>query len=375
MKYRVYLVFLLASLVASACGQLNRTPQTIRIAAVGPITGAQAETGQDMINGIRLAVAEKNSAGGVLGKQIELVVFDDAADPKEAVSVARKIESDPTIVGVVGHMNSGTTKPASPIYNGAGIPVVMPVPTNPEITKQGFSNLFRLPPTDLDQGAEVARYAIDRLGRRRFAVIHDSTAYGQPLAEIVRKTAQAAGAEVVAFDGITEGDKDFRALLTKLRGVNPDVIFFGGIYNEAGLLVKQARELGLDAPFISADGSFSTKLIQLAGPAAEGVVVSFIAPDEKSSDAVRSFADKFRQKFGAPQAFAPLGYDAANVMLSALERAGKSERKAVIAALHAADFRYDGVTGGSSFDAEGNNSRRSVFFFQVKGGKFEPAAF
>lgn len=374
MKCRVSLMFLLASLALSACGQHSQAPQTIRIAAVGPITGAQAETGQDMINGIRLAVAEKNAAGGVLGKKVELVVFDDAADPKEAVSVARKIESDPTIMGVVGHMNSGTTKPASPIYHAAGIPLVMPVPTNPEITRQGFSNLFRIPPTDLDQGAEVARYAIERLGHRRFAIVHDSTAYGQPLAQIVRNTVQAAKAEVVAFDGITEGDKDFRALLTKLRGVNPDVIFFGGIYNEAGLLVKQARELGLNAPFMSADGAFSTKLIQLAGPAAEGMVVSFIAPDEKSSGAVRSFADKFRQTYGAPQAFAPLGYDAANVMLSALERAGKPERQAIIAALHAADFRHDGVTGGSSFDAQGNNSRRSVFFFQVKNGKFEPAA-
>lgn len=372
-KYAALLLGILTLFWISSCKQSTGQPsQTIRIAAVAPITGAQAETGQDLINGIRLAVDEKNSKGGVLGRKVELVVFDDSADPKEAVSVARKIEADPSIIGVVGHMNSGTTKPASPIYHEAGLPVVMPVPTNPEITKQGFSNLFRIPPTDLDQGTEVAQFALNRLGKRRFAIIHDSTAYGQPLAEIVRKTVQDAKGEVVAFDGITEGDKDFRALLTKIRGLNPDAIFFGGIYNEGGLLVKQARELGLNASFISADGAYSEKFIQLAGPAAEGVVVSFIAPDEKSSDVTRSFGEQFRQKYGQIKAFAPLGYDATNVLLTAIEKAGKPDKNAVISTLHAPTFRYNGVTGESSFDADGNNSRRSVFFFEVKDGKFEP---
>jgi len=360
------------TLVAAGCTQPSQQPTVIRIAAVAPTTGAQTETGQDLINGIKVAVDERNAKGGVLGKQIELVVFDDAADPKEAVSVAHKITSDPTIVGVVGHMNSGTTKPATPIYNAAGLPVVMPVPTNPEITKQGFNNLFRIPPTDLDQGTDVARYALSQLGKKRFAIIHDSTAYGQPLAEVVRKVVQDAGAQVVSFDGISEGDKDFRAVLTKVKTANPDVLFFGGIYNEGGLIAKQAKDLGLGVTFIGADGVYSDKFVQLAGSAAEGTVVSFIAPDSKANDQTRSFADKFRQKYGDIKAFAPLGYDAANVLMTAIEKAGKTDKAAIVAALHSADFGYTGVTGESRFDAEGNNSRRSVYFFVVKSGKFEP---
>lgn len=349
----------------------NEASRPIRIAAVGPLTGAQAETGQDMINGIRLSVDEWNAKGGVLGKKIELVVFDDAADPKEAVSVARKIESDPTIVGIVGHLNSGTTKPASTVYHEAGLPVIIPAATNPEITKQGFSNLFRIAPTDLDQGTDVARFALNNLGKKRFAIIHDSSAYGQPLAEIVRKTVEEAHAEVVTFDGITEGEKDFRALLTRIRQSAPDVIFFGGIYNEGGLLAKQGRELGLNIPLLAADGAFSDKFIQIAGPAAEGVVMSFIAPDEKTNAATISFATKFRERYGAIKAFAPLGYDAGNVLLTALESAGRPDKAAIISALHSPTFRYEGVTGESVFDSDGNNSRRNVFFFVIRKGKFE----
>ncbi len=369
---RVFLVVALAFSFLSGCYKTDQESSTIRIAAIAPTTGSQAEVGQDLINGIRIAVDERNAKGGILGKKVELVVFDDSADPKEAVNVAHKITSDPSIVGVVGHMNSGTTKPATPIYSQAGVPVVMPVPTNPEITKQGFNNLFRIPPTDLDQGTDVAKYALQQLGKKRFAIIHDSTAYGQPLAEVVRKTVQDSSAQIVAFEGITEGDKDFRAVLTKIKAANPDVLFFGGIYNEGGLIAKQSRELGLDVPFLAADGTYSDKFVQIAGPAAEGAVMSFIAPDEKTNDMTRSFADKFRKQYGGIKAFAPLGYDAANVLMNGIEKAGKAEKGSIIQALHSADFNYSGVTGDSRFQPDGNNSRRTVYFFIVKGGKFEP---
>lgn len=369
---RVYFLVAL-SLLWSGCYK-TQTPDssTVRIAAVAPTTGPQAEVGQDLINGIKLAVDERNAKGGLLGKKIELVVFDDIADPKEAVNVAHKITSDPTIVGVVGHMNSGTTKPASPIYSQAGVPVVMPVPTNPEITQQGFNDLFRVPPTDLDQGTDIADYALKRLGKKRFAIVHDSTSYGQPLAEVVRKTVEAGGGQVVTFEGITEGDKDFRAVLTKIKAASPDVLFFGGIYNEGGLIAKQARELGLNVPFLAADGTYSDKFVQLAGPAAEGAVVSFIAPDESVNANTQGFAQKFRQQYGTIKAFAPLGYDAANILIAGIEKSGKPDRAAIISAMHAADFSYTGVTGESRFDSAGNNSRRTVYFFVVKNQKFIP---
>jgi branched-chain amino acid transport system substrate-binding protein len=362
-------------LAVTGCQRDVGGKKAIRIAAVAPTTGSQAETGQDLINGIKQAVDEKNAAGGVLGRNIELLVFDDSADPKEAVSVAHKIAVDSTIVGVVGHMNSGTAKAASPIYSQAGIPMVMPVPTNPDITKQGFTNLFRVPPTDLDQGTDVARYAIEKLGKKRFAIVHDSTAYGQPLAEVVRQTVKEAGGEVLTFDGINEGDKDFRALLTRIRAAKPDVLFFGGIYNEAGLLAKQAKELGVKATFLAADGSFGQKFIDIAGPeAAEGAVMTFIAPDERTSETMHTFAEKFRTKYGSIKAFAPLGYDAANILLAGIAKAGNTDHASVIAALHSQDFEYSGVTGKSRFEPNGNNMRRTVFFFQVSGGQYQPVA-
>jgi branched-chain amino acid transport system substrate-binding protein len=371
---RLQVLGILALLVlAGGCQRGSVAQNTIRIAAAAPITGPQAETGQDLINGIRMAVDEKNAGGGVLGKRIELVVFDDVADPKEAVSIAHKICADSTIMGLVGHMNSGTAKASSPVYAQCGMPVVMPVPTNPSITKQGFTNLFRVPPTDLDQGTDIAKYAITKMGKKRFAIIHDSTAYGQPLAEVVRKTVGEAGAQVVTFDGINEGDKDFRALLTRIRGTNPDVLFFGGMYNEAGLLAKQAKEVGIKVTFLAPDGSFAQKFIDLAGAAnAEGAVMSFIAPDEKTNDATRAFSLKFRQRYGSIKAFAPLGYDAANILMAGLANAGKADKASVISALHSVDFEYSGVTGKSKFQADGDNTRRSVYFFIVRGGKYEP---
>ena len=206
----VVTALLFAMSLATGCRKQSEAP--LRIVAVAPMTGPQAETGLDLLNGIRMAVDERNASGGVLGKKVELVTFDDAADPKEAVSLAYKICADPTIIGLVGNMNSGTTLAASPIYAGCGLPVVMPVPTDPAITKQGFNDLFRVPPTDIDQGTDVAKYAVQKLGKKRFAIINDSTAYGEPLAEVVRKTVLSEGAQVVSFDGVNADDTDFRAL-------------------------------------------------------------------------------------------------------------------------------------------------------------------
>ena len=191
-------------------------------------------------------------------------------------------------------MNSGTTLAVSPIYNKAGVPIVMPVPTNPDITKQGFNNLFRIPITDSDQGPACADFAFNKLGKKRIAIIQDKTAYGQGIAEEFQKKAASLGANILAFEGITEGDKDFRAVLTGLKPKKPEVIFFGGIYNEGGLIVKQAREMGIDAVFIAADGCFGSKFIEIAGQSAEGCIFSFIAPDKASNQKTKEFLINLR---------------------------------------------------------------------------------
>lgn len=371
-------LFCLSATFLAGCPRQNSgvsgAQGTIRIAAAAPITGSQADVGNDLVNGIKLAVDEVNQAGGVRGQKVELQVFDDAADPKEAVSVANKLIAQQDIVGLVGHMNSGTTKPATEVYHQAEIPVVMPVPTNPEITQRGFDNLFRIPPTDLAQGAAGARFALLKLGKKRFAIIHDKTDYGKPLAEIVRKTVIANGGQVVAFEGITEGDKDFRAVLTKIKQANPDVLYFGGIYNEGGLVAKQAAELRLKVQFLSADGCYSSKFIELAGKsAAEGAIMSFIAPPVEANPAMKKFAADFKATYGDINAFAPNGYDATKVLIEGIKKANNLDRAAIIKALHAPKFAYDGVTGHITFAPNGDNKNEKLSFYKVKDGKFVPA--
>lgn len=370
-------VLLTGASMLSACTSRDDTgarqaANPIRIAAVAPITGSQGEVGQDLVNGIRLAVDEVNRTGGVLGRQVELVVLDDAADPKQAVAVAQRILADRSIVGIVGHMNSGTTKPASAVYGPAGIPVVMPVPTNPEITEQGYQNLFRIPPTDFQQGEAVAEYGVTRAGKKRFAIVHDKTDYGQPLAEVVRRRVEQLGGTVVAFEGVSEGDKDFRAVLTRIKQASPDAIFFGGIYNEGGLITRQARDLGLTALFLAADGSFGEKYVEIAGaPAAEGAVMSFIAPPLVNGQAA-AFANAFSGRFGSIKAFAPLGYDAARVLLAGIQKAGSTDRQVIVNTLHSSAFTYPGITGAISFGANGNNRNKELFFYVVRSGVFTP---
>jgi branched-chain amino acid transport system substrate-binding protein len=354
-------------------GSMSGRLPDIKIAAAAPITGSQADVGNDLINGIKLAVNEANQAGGLLGRKIDLQIVDDAADPKEAVSVANKLAAQQDIVGLVGHMNSGTTKPAAEVYNQAGLPVVMPVPTNPEITQRGFNNLFRIPPTDLAQGVAGAKFALAKLGKKRFAIIHDKTDYGKPLAEVVRKTVDAQGGQVVAFEGITEGDKDFRAVLTKVKQAKPDVLYFGGIYNEGGLIAKQANELGLKVQFLSADGCYSSKFIALAGKgASEGAIMSFIAPPAGANPAMKQFASRFIAKYGAINAFAPNGYDATKVLLEGIKRANSTDKAAIIKALHDPSFAFNGATGRITFAVNGDNKNDKLFFYRVTNGKFAP---
>jgi branched-chain amino acid transport system substrate-binding protein len=369
------LVFSAIALFGAACGGRDGAAPaaTIRIAAVAPLTGSQGEVGNDLVQGIQLAADEVNAAGGLLGKKIELVLFDDAADPKQAVTVAQKIVADSTIVGLVGHMNSGTTKSAIPVYGPSGLPVVMPVPTNPSITEQGFANFFRLPPTDFQQGEAVADYALDQLKAKRFAIIHDKTDYGQPLAEVVRRRVEGRGGQVVAFEGITEGNKDFRAVLTKIKALHPDALFFGGIYNEGGLIARQAKELGIKVQFLAADGAYGPKFTEIAGPAGNGAIISFIAPPLTEGPG-KAFADAYAAKHGGIKAFAPLGYDAFKTLAAAIAKAGGTKRADIVRVLHDSTFAYDGVTGHISFAANGNNNNRELFFYQVTNGAFKPVA-
>lgn len=344
--------------------------EPIKIGGVGPLTGPQAEVGQDLINGERLAVDEINAAGGLLGKKIELISMDDKADPKEAVSVAHKLVSDFQVVAVVGHLNSGATLPASRVYHQGGMVMLTPASTNPKITKQGFKNVFRVCLTDEVQGPSCADFAIDKLNKEKFIVLHDKTAYGQGIAEQFTKKIIEREKSLLLFEGITEGDKDFTGILTKIKILKPDLLFFGGMFLEGGLIVKQARQLNITATFMMGDGGFAPEFMKIGGNACEGAIVSFLAPPWEEKESTKEFVAKFKEKYGVVKTYAPYGYECINIIAKAIKIAGKAERGAILEAMSNPNFYYKGILGKTQFDEKGDTKNKELYFYIVKNGEF-----
>ncbi|SRR5579884_196558 len=368
--------FLLIALLASTllgCQKETQGPSEIVIGVAGPMTGDQSKLGGDVERGTRLAVDEWNARGGINSKKIRLEVGDDQHDPKQAVSVANKLVNS-GIVGVVGHFNSSASIPASSVYNGAGVPMITPASTNPRLTDQGFWNVFRVCGRDDQQGKVAADFVGKELKRKRVAILHDKTTYGQGLAEEFRKSLSAyPGIEVVSFDGITQGDKDFRGILTSIKGKDPEIFFFGGVFPEGGLLAKQAKEVGLTAPMLSGDGVIDPKFIEIAGAAAEGTYLTF-TPDPEKMPQAKGFLEKYKAKYGNELApYAIYSYDAANILLTALAEADKEAKtkdgKRVAEIVR--NVKYDGALGHIEFDAKGDVKKSPYIIWITKNGKFE----
>ncbi|MFX1445985.1 MAG: branched-chain amino acid ABC transporter substrate-binding protein [Promethearchaeota archaeon] len=364
-------LLILSVLILGFSVNCAKKTKKIKIGIVGALTGPQATFGLDYLNAAKLAVNEANLEGGVLGKNIELVPMDDKADPKEAVSVAHKLVSDPDVVAVVGYPNSGNALPASKIFHENMVPLVITAATNPKITQQGFENLFRICPTDDIQGPAAADFAINILKKKNFSLIHDKTAYGQGLAEEFKRKLQMEGCEIVAYETITEGERDFTAILTRIIAKNQEVIYFGGMYPEGGLLLKQAKSLGSKAIFIMPDGCFDPELIFIAGDASEDIIVSFLAPPWNEIPNAKDFVKKFQAEYGELGAFGPFAYDAVNVVIEAIRRTGKSERMAIIKSLQSPDFQIDGITGRIEFDNNGQVKNKTFYFYTVENKKFK----
>jgi len=361
------LIAVLVMLIIATCIDCGGTNRPIKIAVVGPLTGSQAEFGQAVVNGARIAVEEKTR---ILGRPVELILMDDKADPKEAVSVANKLAVDKDIVAVVGHVNSGTTIPASAVYYKAGLVMITPDATNPKITEQGFDNVFRVCITDAQQGPAAAHFVVEKLNKRSVAVIHDKTAYGQGLAEEFRKTASLLGCRILSFEGITEGDREFSGILLKVKNLNPGVLYFGGMYPEASLLVKQARSLGIKAAFVTGDGSFEAKFVEIGGKATEGTFLTFLALPWEETPAAESFVKAYNQRFGEIKPYAPFSYDATRIILKAIELAGKVDRSALKQVLRSQTFSFEGVVGVTKFDKKGDSINQKPYIYTVKNGKF-----
>ncbi|HLA81769.1 MAG TPA: branched-chain amino acid ABC transporter substrate-binding protein [Thermoleophilia bacterium] len=354
-------------LVGIATGACTSAPSNVlKIGAAGPMTGDQSKMGMDLRHGVELAVDEWNARGGVLGKRIVVQVEDDQHDPKQAVAVANKLVHS-GVVGVIGHWNSSASIPASGVYSQAKVVMITPASTNPRLTEQGFPTVFRICGRDDQQGPLAARFVREKFPTGAVAVLHDKTTYGQGLAEEFQK-ALGGGPRVVFGSGITQGDKDFRAVLTTVKAARPDIIFFGGIYPEAALLVRQARELGLTAPFISGDGTYDQKFLEIAGPAADGTYLTF-GPDPADFPQSLAFLTKYHERFGPHGPYSIYAYDAANILLSAIAQAGTTDGLKLAEVIRGAP--HQGAQGEIRFDAKGDVLNAPYIVWIVKQGRFE----
>ena len=345
----------------------------IKIGHVAPLTGGIAHLGKDNENGARLAIDQANAAKIMIGGKLahfEMIAEDDQADPKVGTTVAQKLV-DAKVAGVDGHLNSGTTIPASAIYHQAGIPMITGSATNPMLTEQGFDNVFRVVGRDDQQGPAIANYLASTDKPKVVAVVDDATAYGEGLANEVEKTLKAAGVKVLAREKGTDKTTDWKAVLTKIKGEKPDAVFYGGMDATGGPLIKQGKELGIGAVFAFGDGACTDKMAELAGPAAEGMLCSQAGiPPQAAS---KSFLDAYKAKFNTdPILYAPFTYDAANLLIEAMRKADSAEPAKYLPELH--KISYMGATGRIEFDAKGDRKDAEITIFSMKNGKIAPIA-
>jgi len=346
---------------------------TVTIGHAGPLTGSIAHLGKDDENGVHLAVDEANGKKIKLGgKTVNFVMMseDDQADPKLGPTIAQKF-ADAKVAGVVGHLNSGVTIPASAVYNQNGIPMISGSATNPQLTEQGFKTIFRTVARDDQQGPAIAAYIVNELKLKKVAIADDATAYGEGLANEVEKTLKAAGVQVVAREKTNDKATDFKAILTKIKGRNPDAVFYGGMDATGGPMLKQARELGIKATFAYGDGACTAEMNKLAGEkAAEGMICSQAGiPTQMAS---KAFTDAFTAKYGEVKQYAPFFYDGANLLIAAMQKADSSDPAKYLPELQ--KISYDGATGHIEFDEKGDRKDAEMTIFQMKGGKVEPIA-
>jgi branched-chain amino acid transport system substrate-binding protein len=341
----------------------------VKIGHAGPLTGGIAHLGKDNENGVRLALDEANAKGIKLGgKKIkfELMAEDDQADPKLGPTIAQKF-ADAKVAGVVGHLNSGVTIPASAVYNQAGIPVISGSATNPKLTEQGFKVVFRTVGRDDQQGPAVAQY-LGGMKLKKVAIADDATAYGEGLANEVEKTLKAAGIQIVAREKTNDKATDFKAILTKMKGKAPDAVFYGGMDATGGPMLKQARELGIKSVFAFGDGACTTEMSKLAGPAAEGLICSQAGlPVEAASP---EFVKAFNAKYGEIKQYAPFTYDGANLIIASMQKADSADPAKYLPEL--AKISMKGATGPIAFDEKGDRKNAEITIFTLKDGKVVP---
>jgi branched-chain amino acid transport system substrate-binding protein len=350
------------------------TAQTVvKIGHVGPLTGGIAHLGKDNELGAKMAIEDLNAKKVKIGGQevkFELLSEDDAADPKQGTAAAQKLV-DAKVNGVIGHLNSGTTIPASKLYHDAGIAQISPSATNPKYTQQGFKTAFRVVANDGQLGGTLGRFAVKESKAKSIAIIDDRTAYGQGVADEFEKAVKAAGGKIAGREFTNDKATDFNAILTKLKGKKPDLVFYGGMDAVAGPMMRQMKQLGINAKFMGGDGICTEELAKLAGDSmADNQVVCAEAGGvgKDKAAAMDKWKADFKKRTGADvQIYAPYVYDAVMVMASAMQKANSADPAKYLPEL--AKISYDGITGKIAFDAKGDVKDGALTLYTYKGGK------
>jgi branched-chain amino acid transport system substrate-binding protein len=335
----------------------------VLMGVAGPITGANAAFGAQLQKGAEMAVADVNAAGGMNGEKIKLELGDDVADPKQGISVANKFVAD-GVKFVDGHFNSGVSIPASNVYADNGILQITPASTNPDFTERGLWNTFRTCGRDDQQGHVAGGYIAAHFKDAKIALINDKTPYGQGLANETQKALNADGVKEVMYEGINVGDKDFSALISKMKENGVNFVYFGGLYTEAGLIIRQMADQGLKAQFMSGDGLVSDEFASVAGPAVEGTLMTF-APDPRKNPAAKEIVAKFRKAGFEPEAYTLYSYAAVQVIAEAANKAKSNDPQKVAASIKA-NGPFDTAIGKLGYNAKGDITRPDYVMYEWK---------
>lgn len=354
----------LAIAAAAVVGTGGASAQ-LKVGVAGPLTGPNAAFGAQLKNGAEQAVADMNAKGGINGQKIELVLGDDRSDPKEGVSVANKFVGD-KVQFVLGHFNSGVTMPASEVYAENGIFMITPAATNPKVTERNLWNVFRTCGRDDQQGEVAGKYIADKFKGKKIAIVHDKTTYGQGLADETKKTMTKAGIKEVLYEGVNIGEKDFTALISKIKAAGADLVYWGGLHTEGGLIVRQLRDQGVKAPLMGGDGIASDEFAAIAGPGAEGTLMTF-APDPRKRPEAKAVVAKFEAKKFNPEAYTLYTYAALEVIAQAATAIKSLDPKKVAAEVRGGK-NYKTVIGDLKYDKKGDITRPDYVMYTWKKG-------
>ncbi len=340
----------------------------INIAAVGPITGQDAPTGEQLVRGVQAAVDAINAKGGVLGQKLNLSIKDDVCDPKQSVAIANELAGE-DVLAVVGPMCSGSAIPASKVYNEEGIITITASATSPLLTEQGFDNVFRTCGRDDQQGDVIGAFIAKTYPGKNVAIVDDKTAFGHGLADEVRKTLNAAGIHEKLYESISRGERDYSALLSKLKENDIGVLFYGGYHTEAGLIVRQMRDQGVDTVFVGDDDLTTKEFWSITGPAGEGALLSF-SPDPRARPEAAAAVQHIRDAGYEPEGDTLYSYAAVEAIAEAIRRANSTKEQDVVKALH--EGAYSTVVGDIQFDAKGDITQPGYIIYRWTKGSYIP---